>query len=147
MVAGKAVFLILRLLPEALARNPPAGHLFHVGGIGHIDNHEGIAIGALQIFQSQLVIPPAVEIGALAAVVEVVMSAVSLHAGVVFLKKLGIFWIGHVGVANAPQTLIGEHFVAQFLVVLAVGILGCFHRERLSRSAHHDPLLDFRVVG
>jgi len=75
------------------------------------------------------------------------MRAIALHPGVVFLQKLGRSGIADVIVANASQSLVRDHFVAQFLVILTVGIFRRFHGERLRGGAHHDPFLDLRIVG
>ena len=147
VVTGEPILFVLLFLAQSLPRHPPFRHLFYVGGIGHIDNHQGIAIGPLEILQAQLVIPAAIEISVLATIVKIVMSAISLCAGVVFLQEDGLVRVRDVVGANAPEALVREYFVPQFLVVLTVRIFGNLHCERLRRGDHHDPFLDFRVVG
>ncbi len=53
LVSGEAVFLVFLFLAISLPGNPPAGNFLHIGGIGHVHDHERVAVGALVIFQTQ----------------------------------------------------------------------------------------------
>ena len=61
----------------------------HVGGVGHVHDHQRIAKRALMIFHAQLIVPAAIEIRVLPAVVKVMMRAVALFSGIEFLKQTG----------------------------------------------------------
>ena len=119
-VAGEDVFLVLCFFAQTLAGNPPARNFLHLAGIGHVDDHDRVAIRALVILQPQLIVPAAIEVRVLAAVVEIVVRAVALLAGVVFFQQFGLGGIGDVVIANSAQAFEVDGAVAQFLVVRAV---------------------------
>ena len=123
VVSGEAIFLVFFFLAQFLSGDPPPGNFLHVRGIGHVHDHERIAVGALVIFQAQRFIPAAIEIGVLSAVVKIVVRAVAFLSGVVFLQQVGFGGIGDVVVADSAEPFVGEDLVAQFLVILAVRIL------------------------
>src|ERR1019366_7134993 len=89
-VTSKTILLVLGFFAVTLAGHPPARNLFYVRRVGHVDDHDRIAIGPLLIFQPQLIVPAAVEIGVLATVVKVVMRAVALFAGVELFEQNGL---------------------------------------------------------
>ena len=124
VISGEAIFLVFVFLTQFLSGHPPAGNFLHVGGIGHVHDHERVAVGALVIFEAQGFVPAAIEIGVFSAIVKIVVGAVAFRSGVVFLQQIRLGGIGDVVVADAAEAFVGENFVPQFLVILAVGILG-----------------------
>jgi phosphatidylglycerophosphate synthase len=58
--------------------------------LGHVDDHDRVAIRPLVILHPELIVPAAIEIRVLPAIVGVVASAVAFFAGVEFLKQVGL---------------------------------------------------------
>ena len=108
MVSGEAIFLVFFFLAQFLSGDPPPGNFLHVRGIGHVHDHERVAVGALVIFEAQRFIPSAIEIGVFSAIVKIVVRAVAFLSGVVFLQQIGLGGIGDVVVADSAEAFVGR---------------------------------------
>src|SRR5260370_36272788 len=75
MISREDVLLVFFFLSQFLSGNPPPRDFLDVCGIRHVDDHERIAVRALVVFQSQLIVPAAIEGGVLSTVVEILLRA------------------------------------------------------------------------
>src|SRR5439155_8333611 len=155
LVAVFAPGLVLRFLTGALPRHPPHRDLLGVRGIGHVHDHDPVAVPANRALHvGEAVVGRGVEIGVVAAVVVVAVRsragldpALGVAAVGGELREQGYAGgVGRVPDADSAQTLALLGLIDQArVIVLAVGGRRRGRSDRGRCSGDQDPLPEFLV--